>query len=160
MKTVEETIELIKRLHEGQLDLCGVPYWQHPVAVMSLLRHGADDETKLIALLHDVVEDTPTTLDDLREMGYNDTVVEGVRLLTKADPNNRQTYMEEIAKLCDTGNVRAMLVKSADNLHNGSKERWEQIPEEHKHRRAWMLDRYAKSRAYIEKRLSEINPNQ
>jgi hypothetical protein len=77
MKTIEDTIEFIRRAHAGQVDKGGQPYWQHPVAVMHRLGPDASTDEKLVALLHDILEDTRCTSDDLLAMGYPDNVVFG-----------------------------------------------------------------------------------
>jgi (p)ppGpp synthase/HD superfamily hydrolase len=112
--TVEQTIQFIKKAHAGQIDKAGEEYWKHPVSVMQRLGD-APDSYKLAALLHDVIEDTEYTADDLQQLGYSAEVVRAVELLTKSGDGS---YLDEIRKLRDSGNPIAIAVKIADNLDN------------------------------------------
>lgn len=112
--TVQQTIEFIKKAHAGQVDKSGETYWKHPVSVMNRLGDAPKDY-KLTALLHDIIEDTDYTADDLRKMGYSDDVVTAVRLLTK---RGGVPYIDEIKHIRDSGNPIAIAVKIADNLDN------------------------------------------
>ena len=116
--TVEETLEFIKQAHEGQSYDHG-PYWKHCLGVMNLLGNVTDDE-KLIALLHDTIEDTSVTAADLRTMGYNNHVVSTVELLSNnVSKPAGMTYLEWIEKvILASGNKSAIRVKIADNTFN------------------------------------------
>src|SRR4051812_4881954 len=81
--TLESTIEFIKHAHAGQVDKGGTDYWRHPVSVMNRLRADASEECRMVALLHDVIEDTAYTAEYLRQMGYSAAVVNAVVRLTK-----------------------------------------------------------------------------
>ena len=96
--------------HKEQVDKSGMPYVYHPFH----LAEGMQDEyTTVVALLHDVVEDTEYTLSDLREMGYPEEVIDALACLTH-DPE--MPYMEYVAKVA--ANPIARAVKIADLLHN------------------------------------------
>lgn len=145
--TIEETLAFIKEAHAGQMDKGGHPYWEHPVNVMHGLPIGASDDEKHAALLHDVVEDTSYTLEDLKRRGYSPQVLEIVRLLTK-DKGSMITYMDYIRALAATGNKGAIRVKIADNEHNSSEKRIAQLPSEkqgivHKYQRSLKILRKA-----------------
>ncbi len=109
--TVDETLALVKALHAGQFDKSGADYWQHPVAVMRGIP-GATEHEQHVALLHDVLEDTPTTAADLLAMGYNPSIVSDVAALTKPKGAG---YLEWIATISTPAAVR---VKIADIKHN------------------------------------------
>jgi hypothetical protein len=126
MPTIEETIALIKLLHENQTDQDGQPYWQHPVAVMNLLPEGTDLEVKLAALLHDVLEDTPTTRLYLVCTGYSERTIAAVEAVTKKEDG--LSYAEKIDKLIASGNVDAIMVKFADMTHNTDPKRLAALP--------------------------------
>ncbi|SHM47190.1 HD domain-containing protein [Ruminococcus flavefaciens] len=96
--------------HSGQLDKGGNPYFNHPQAVAAQLEN---TEYKIAAYLHDVCEDTPTTFEDLLEMGFAPRIVESIRLLTKAEDISYEEYLEKI-KSDDC----ARNVKMADIRHN------------------------------------------
>ena len=96
--------------HKDQLDKSGIPYVFHPV---HLAEQMDDEYSTVTALLHDVVEDTSYTFEDLQNFGYPEEVLEALRLLThdKAVP-----YMEYVAAI--KGNPIARKVKLADLRHN------------------------------------------
>lgn len=103
---------LTTNAHAGQFDRGGNPYILHPLKVMHYLKTD-DEELMCIALGHDVVEDTGTTYQQLREAGMSERVIDGIRALTKVPG---QTYDEY--KQCVFANVDAMRVKMADLRHN------------------------------------------
>ena len=101
--------------HAGQLDKCGTPYIAHPLHVAEQM----DDETSTcVALLHDVVEDSDVTLDDLARE-FPPEVVEGVRLMTHDPEVDYLDYVRAIR-----GNPLAMKVKLADLAHNSDETRF------------------------------------
>src|SRR5690349_24196867 len=79
------TIDLMRRAHDGQIDKSGRPYYLHPLRVAMRLAFFSSEE-RHAALLHDVVEDTPVTLPDLRSVGYGDKILGLVALLTRDAP--------------------------------------------------------------------------
>ena len=94
--------------HQGQYDKSGLPYVFHPFHLAEQM-----DTEVTAALLHDVVEDTDYTLEDLRSMGFPDTVTDALALLTH-DPS--VPYMEYVERL--KSNPIARSVKLADLTHN------------------------------------------
>ena len=112
----KQTLEFIKSAHDGQM-YGDKEYWTHPVAVAKLVRKlGGSDDAILAALMHDVVEDTDYSLNDLTNMGYSKSVVDIVNLLTKRPGS----YQENIQRIINSGNKDAMIVKLADNIINMS----------------------------------------
>lgn len=85
--TLERALALAAAAHAGQKDKAGQPYILHPIRVMLNVR---TDEERTAALLHDVVEDTSTTFEDLRREGFSDAVIESVRALTKHEGESRE----------------------------------------------------------------------
>jgi (p)ppGpp synthase/HD superfamily hydrolase len=144
MTSIVETIEFIKAAFGNKTDKIGVPYWKHPVSVMNRLGPDASDDEKLVALLHDVIEDTHYTAADLLAMGYPANVVEAVVLLTKPDDDTRP-YAVMIDELVATGNAMAMRVKIADNEDNLDPERVAKLPADKRH----LSERYERSRAIL-----------
>jgi len=96
--------------HHGQTDPSGVPYIFHP---LHLAEQMTDEITTAAALLHDVVEDSPITLDDLRKEGFPESVVLVVSLLTHQE---EVPYLDYVRALKD--NPAAKAVKLADLTHN------------------------------------------
>ncbi len=111
-KMLGDAIVIATNAHAGQFDKGGNPYILHVLAVMHKLR--TDDlELKAIAVLHDTIEDTDVTYEDLRKAGMSDRIIAGVRSLTK---QRGQTYEEYKAGVF--ANVDAMQVKQRDLMHN------------------------------------------
>ena len=105
-----KAMKLAYEAHQGQLDKCGLPYIFHP---FHLAEQMDTEETVTVALLHDVVEDTNYTLEDLQKMGFPHAVMEALALLTH-DPS--VPYMAYVERL--KTNPIARSVKLADLTHN------------------------------------------
>lgn len=133
-----QSIEIMRKAHEGQLDKCGRPYYLHPLRVAMRLVHCTPEE-RHAALLHDVVEDTPITLDDLRAMGYSAEVIELVDILTRRMPD-AESHRLYLGRIVASGNVKALRVKLADVIDNMSPARSRDLPPEHR----GMQQRFAK----------------
>ena len=103
---LDRAIELAKQHHEGQTDKAGKPYIDHPLRVMNQVE---SEEEKIVAVLHDIVEDTDISLDDLRSEGFSEEVVSAVECLTKQDGENYDSYIERISF-----NPLAVKIKLAD----------------------------------------------
>jgi guanosine-3',5'-bis(diphosphate) 3'-pyrophosphohydrolase len=103
---------LATNAHAGQFDRGGNPYILHPMKVMHYLKSD-DEELQCMALLHDVVEDTKTTWDDLIAVGCTERVINGVKALTKMPGESYDQYKERVF-----ANPDAMKVKMADLRHN------------------------------------------
>lgn len=124
--TLEAADRLAARLHGGQLDKAGEPYIEHPRAVARLTAvFGGTLHQQLAALLHDVVEDTDCTLDDLRELGTPEPVVALVDALTKRPGEQRDDYLARVV-----ANPDAILVKRADIASNSDPARLSKLPED------------------------------
>lgn len=116
--------EYAAQCHEGQTRSSGEPYIVHPVAVAYiLLELGMDTDTLCAALLHDVVEDTAATLDDVQKRFGHDVamLVDGVTKLAKVPTfSKEQQQAENVMKilLAMSQDIRVMIIKLADRLHN------------------------------------------
>lgn len=86
MATLERAIEIAACAHTGQLDKAAQPYILHPLRVMFSVRTGHE---QMAAVLHDVVEDTSVSLDDLIREGFPAEVISAVRTLTKLQGESR-----------------------------------------------------------------------
>ena len=102
---LQKAIELAVKVHSGG-DRTGYPYITHPLRVMEKLTGNSE---KIVAILHDIVEDTPTTLEDLDQMGFAQNVVEAVKAMTHLDEDS---YMDYVIKI--KSNSIARKVKLAD----------------------------------------------
>lgn len=96
--------------HKGQKDKGGNDYILHPCAVANMLESDID---KAVAYLHDVVEDTEITIDDLKELDFPDIIINAVDAITKRKNETYDAYIERVAK-----NNIAKKVKLADIKHN------------------------------------------
>jgi len=103
---------LARRYHAGQVDRVGVPYIEHPRAVAGLL-DGTPGAWQAAGWLHDILEHTDATADDLRSAGVPDDVVGLVEVLTRRPGED---YLVFIGRVC--AEPAAVRVKIADALHN------------------------------------------
>ncbi len=126
---IERAIEVAKAAHEGQTRKTGEPYIVHPLAVQKILEEwGMDEDTIIAGILHDTVEDTDLTLDDIRhEFGESVAfLVDGVTKLSTARtgmrdidtylPSTRDNFLRLMIALGD--DIRVLIIKLADRLHN------------------------------------------
>jgi len=108
---IEEAIALAAQAHRGQVDKAGEPYVLHLLRVMLRMRR---PEQRIIAVLHDLVEDTPYTCDSLRDMGYPESIVSGIDALTRRPT---ESYMEFVQRAGANDLARAVkLADLEDNL--------------------------------------------
>jgi len=126
---IKKAIEVATTAHEGQKRKSGDPYIVHPLAVMQILQDwGMDEDTVIAGVLHDTVEDTSLTLDEIKA-DFGETVaflVDGVTKLGKARSGMRDldTYLPQtkdnlLRLLVATGSdIRVLIIKLADRLHN------------------------------------------
>ncbi len=121
---IEKAYRLAEKSHEGQFRHSGEPYIIHPVYVASLLTEmGLDTESLCAALLHDVVEDTGVTLDEVRA-GFGDEVallVDGVTKLGRIPFSSvEEQQAENVRKMlfAMSRDIRVMIIKLCDRLHN------------------------------------------
>jgi len=119
--TLEDAIILATELHGGQVDKTGQPYILHCLRVM-LNRSLTSDEERIAAVLHDVVEDCGITLENLRERGYSEGVIEAVGYITKlpTEEDNYDAFIERVL----TGPITARKVKLADLRDNADLSRF------------------------------------
>lgn len=110
--SIEETLRIALAAHDGQKDLDGKPVILHIMAVGAA---GKNEVEQKVGILHDIIEDTGMTQDDLRTCGVDEEVLDAVDLLTHKD---RDTYEDYIGKLVESGNKTAMRVKLYDLDHN------------------------------------------
>ena len=131
----KKALKLCFEAHKEQTDKTGLPYVFHPFHLAEQMN---DEISTVCALLHDVVEDTPYTFGDLREMGFPEEVLDVLRLLTHDDAT---PYMDYVQKL--SSNPTAKKVKLADLRHNSDVSRLDTVDE-------WALKRNEKYKKAIE----------
>lgn len=136
-RTVQDAADFAIRAHAGQLDKAGLPYFLHPEAVAhALAEHG--EYAMMAGWLHDVVEDTEWTLDDLRAYGFPEEVVSAVDSVTRREG---EAYMDMIGRAA--ADPLGRLVKIADTAHNSSLPRLAVLP---KDQADFLRRRYEKAR--------------
>lgn len=112
--------------HKNQVDKNGIPYIYHPIHLAEQME---DENTICVALLHDVVEDTDITFGELQNMGFNDDIIEALKLMTHDENVQYMDYVREIKN-----NSIAAKVKLADLKHNSDLTRLDVIDEKAKKR--------------------------
>lgn len=117
----EKAYEIAKKTHLGQVDKAGEDYIKHPEKVASFVK---TDEEKAVAYLHDVIEDTELTLEDLCEYDFSKEVIEAVDIITKKRGEDYQSYLNSVKK-----NKLARAVKLADLRHNSDLTRLAKVTE-------------------------------
>ncbi len=113
--------ETAYRAHKDQTDKAGFPYILHPVHVAEQMK---TEETTIASLLHDVIEDSYYTAEDISAMGFSDDIIDALKLLTH-DKNT--DYFEYVLKIKD--NPIARSVKLEDLKHNSDLSRLEKVTE-------------------------------
>ncbi|MCU4336573.1 guanosine-3',5'-bis(diphosphate) 3'-pyrophosphohydrolase [Acinetobacter dispersus] len=110
MATLEQAIAFAAKQHEGQVDKANAPYILHPLRVMLNV---PSIEHKIIAVLHDILEDTDTRVEDLQALGFQTHIIEAIVALTKLDGESRIEAAQRTVQ-----NPLARVVKLADITDN------------------------------------------
>ena len=139
MATLERAIEIAAKAHAGQVDKAGQPYVLHPLRMMLAV---TTPEARLAAVLHDVVEDTAVTLDELRAEGFPASVLEAVEALTKREGEDYEAFIRRVAP-----NPIAREVKLADLRDNSDLSRIAEPTERDRER----IRKYQRAIAYLER---------
>jgi len=131
-QTLERAIAIAATAHAGQVDKGGAPYILHPLKVM--LRMSTLEE-RIVAVLHDVVEDCGISLDDLRKEGFSEEVLSAIESVTKVAGESYEDFVERAAQ-----NPIGRVVKLADLEENSDLSRiaspsWEDLERIEKYRR-------------------------
>lgn len=109
-KMIHRALKICIQAHQSQVDKGGTLYCLHPITIS--LKTGTTEEM-IVALLHDVVEDSSWTMGDLKKEGFSEAVLAAVEALTRLDGEPYQIYIERVA-----GNSLATKVKMLDLQHN------------------------------------------
>jgi (p)ppGpp synthase/HD superfamily hydrolase len=150
---LEAADRLAARLHEGQVDKAGEPYIEHPRAVARLTAvFGGTPHQQVAAMLHDVVEDTDCTLDDLRGFGVPEPVVQLIDALSKRPDEKRDDYLARVVAHPD-----AILVKRADLASNSDPARLAKLPQD---TREHLERKYARTLEVLNAGSAALSPRQ
>ncbi len=115
--TLKKAIEIAKNAHKEQVDKAGKLYIEHPLYIMNQLR---GREEKIAGILHDVVEDSNMTFEDLRKVGCPVKIITALKLVThpKDYKGTEDEYMNGIRAIANSGNQIAIDLKFVDLTHN------------------------------------------
>lgn len=136
---INKAIETAAKIHDNQIDKAGQPYIYHPLRVMMYAE--GDENVKCTAVLHDVMEDSDMTENDIKDLGFGDEIITALKLLTR---NEGQDYFEYVKNL--KVNPIAKAVKLADLKDNMDISRIKEPTE----RDFLRLEKYKKAKALLE----------
>ena len=134
----KKALKLCFEAHKEQVDKSGMPYVFHPFHLAEQMK---TEETTVVALLHDLVEDTDYTIEDLMSMGFSKSITDAIALMTHANDVEYMDYVREIKN-----NPIAKAVKLADLKHNSDLSRLDDINEKALQRK----EKYQKAIALLE----------
>jgi (p)ppGpp synthase/HD superfamily hydrolase len=145
MSTLENAIVLTAQKHAGQKDKSGKPYILHPLRVMLSME---TEEERIVAILHDILEDTDVTVSDLLKRGFSEEVVEAIRSVTRRE---NESYMDFIRRANE--NEIGRKVKIADLKDNMNWDRIQQPTDDDLKR----MQKYQK--AYFQLKRGSVDDN-
>lgn len=137
-ENTKKALKLCFEAHKNQTDKSGMPYVFHP---FHLAKQMKTEETTIVALLHDLIEDTNYTIEDLTNMGFNKSITDAILLMTHSDDVDYMNYVRAIKE-----NPIAKAVKLADLNHNSDLTRLDIVDEKSLKRR----EKYQKAIALLE----------
>lgn len=129
-----KSLIIVSEMFKDMYDKEGVPYINHLYYVCENV-HSLNE--KVVALLHDLIEDTAATLDDLREVGYPESIINSVKILTRDKTVPYSSYIDDII---NSNDIVAIRVKKVDMKHNMKRERLNKLKEEEQQR---LLTKYS-----------------
>ena len=132
--SLERAIELAIKHHKGQVDKAGQPYILHPLRLMMSV--DKNDE-KIVAVMHDIVEDTEITLNDLQNEGFTKKVIDAIECVTKRKGEDYESFIDRISQ-----NSLATKVKLADLEDNMDLSRLSEVTDKDLER----LEKYKKAK--------------
>ena len=150
---IEDAIAFAAQAHAGEVDRAGEPYIFHPLRVMLLVKEAGGSSTELAAAaLHDVVESTDTTVEELADL-FSPEVASLVDSMSRRDGEDYREYMER----CVAGGPSAVRLKQADLTDNSNPERLAKLPAE---KREELQAKYRGGFEVIERALRSQGPGE
>ena len=137
-ENTKKALKFMFEKHKEQYDKSGMPYVFHPFTVAQSVD---DENSTIVALLHDILEDTETTTDELRELGFNEEIIEALEYLNHDKNVDYFDYIKNIST-----NKIATKVKIADLKHNSDLSRLNEITQKDLDR----VEKYKKSLEILE----------
>ncbi|WP_445178808.1 HD domain-containing protein [Pseudomonas sp. McL0111] len=132
-QTLERAIAIAASAHAGQVDKGGAPYILHPLKVM--LRMNTLEE-RIVAVLHDVVEDCGVSLEDLRKEGFSEEVLSAIESVTKIPGESYEDFVERAAMNPIGRSVKLADLEENSDLSRIASPSWEDLERIEKYRRA------------------------
>lgn len=139
----KRSLKLVEYLFKNKVDKEGEPYINHLLRVSNKL---SNPNTKIAGLLHDIVEDTEVTFDDLKLLGFNDEIITLVKLVTndknfipKTKKEKQEKYHNKITKILESNNIEAVKLKYSDMSDNFNQERLNKLDEKTKN---YLINKY------------------
>lgn len=139
-ENTNKALKFMFEKHKEQCDKSGVPYVFHPFMVANSMD---DEDSTIVALLHDVLEDTDTSVEEIRNFGFSENVIEALMYLTH---DKNVDYMDYIRNILN--NDIAVKVKISDIIHNSDRSRLNNLTEKDTLR----YEKYKKALAILENR--------
>ena len=137
-KKVKKALQIAFDAHKDQVDKAGLPYIYHPFYLATQME---TEDSIIVALLHDVVEDSHYTFEEIESYGFSPSIISALRLLTHEDSEDYIAYIHRVK-----ANELARIVKLADLKHNSDESRLSHIDDKVRER----LQRYSKSIEILE----------
>lgn len=107
-----KTLEIVLKLFNGKTDKSGMPYIIH---LMKVYEGVNEYEEKIVALMHDILEDTNVGIEELKELGYSDELLDMLSCLTK---KKGEYYPDYIDRIINSNNIKVLNIKLSDLRHN------------------------------------------
>lgn len=152
----ERSLKLVEYLFRNKKDKEGDPYIDHLLRVSNKL---SNPNTKVAGLLHDTVEDTRVTFDDLKSLGFNDEIITMVKLVTNDKTNITlskkawlESYHNKITRILESNNIEAIKLKYSDMSDNFNQERLSKLDEK---TRTHLVNKYQGEIVRLESYLKE-----
>lgn len=136
LSLLEKAIEIALRAHAGQTGKDGAPYILHPLRLMSRM---ATDDQRIAAVLHDVIEDSSITLDDLRSEGFPEPILEVVKLLTHEEGISYEAYIERLKNHPVARRIKLADLKDNSDIRRLSGIEDRDIERLRKYHKAWQI---------------------
>lgn len=146
----EDVEKLVKKIHAFQFDKVGVEYYKHPIWVKNQLPIWASEDLKNAALLHDALEDTKITEQQLRDLGISDRTLQIINSVTH---DRNMSYDEYINKIIESDDLDVIVLKYTDMKHNLLESRLALLNERMREK---LLSKYSQYFEKLKDKLSEI----
>lgn len=135
---IKKALEIAFDAHKDQVDKAGLPYIYHPFYLATQME---TEDSIIVALLHDVVEDSHYTFEEIESFGFSPSIISALRLLTHEDSEDYIAYIHRVKE-----NELARIVKLADLKHNSDVSRLSHMDDKARER----LNRYVESIKILE----------